>query len=240
MQDYLNEMLNLTADIAEELLTLKDTDRDVTPALCDKISRLATLANDNVTTEPETIAETIAETNVEVMPEVATVVMPEFDQSEELLDASAFEEAQEAIDEEIPEIAVAEEPKEVKVAEEPNEFKVAEEPEKTEESTKTDEPEVADEVTEPASEPNSDNIGNTPLIDVLDLKAAFSLNDIFLFRRTLFGGSAQRFNNALADIACMDSTAQLKRYLQEQHGINIRSAEAKEFISVVEQFFPYN
>jgi chemotaxis protein histidine kinase CheA len=231
MQDYLNEMLNLTADIAEELLTLKDTDRDVTPALCDKISRLATLANDNVTTEPETIAETIAETNVEVMPEVATVVMPEFDQSEDLLDASAFEEAQEAIDEEIPEIAVAEEPKEVKVAEEP---------EKTEESTKTDEPEVADEVTEPASEPNSNNVGNTPLIDVLDLKAAFSLNDIFLFRRTLFGGSAQRFNNALADIACMDSTAQLKRYLQEQHGINIRSAEAKEFISVVEQFFPYN
>ncbi len=229
-------MLNLTADIAEELLTLKDTDRDVTPALCDKISRLATLANDNVTTEPETIAET----NVEVMPEVATVVMPEFDQSEDLLDASAFEEAQEAIDEEIPEIAVAEEPQEVKMAEEPNEVKVDEDPEKTEESTKPDEPEVADEVTEPASEPNSDNVGNTPIIDVLDLKAAFSLNDIFLFRRTLFGGSAQRFNNALADIACMDSTAQLKRYLQEQHGINIRSAEAKEFISVVEQFFPYN
>ena len=39
MKEYINEMLHLTADIAEELLRLKDTDNDVDEELCRKIRR---------------------------------------------------------------------------------------------------------------------------------------------------------------------------------------------------------
>ena len=48
MKEYINEMLHLTADIAEELLRLKDTGNDVDEELCRKIRRLSFIADHNV------------------------------------------------------------------------------------------------------------------------------------------------------------------------------------------------
>ena len=69
-----------------------------------------------------------------------------------------------------------------------------------------------------------------------ELRRAFSLNDVFLYRRTLFGGSAARFDAALQAVASMSGVEELRRYLAEVEGVNLKSASAKEFIAVLSSF----
>lgn len=69
-----------------------------------------------------------------------------------------------------------------------------------------------------------------------ELRRAFSLNDVFLYRRTLFGGSAARFDAALQAVASMSGVEELRRYLVEVEGVNLKSASAKDFIAVLSAF----
>lgn len=69
-----------------------------------------------------------------------------------------------------------------------------------------------------------------------DLRRAFSLNDIFFYQRTLFGGSAGRFTETLHAAAGMADSGELRRYLSEVQRVNVKSDTAKEFIAVIATF----
>lgn len=77
------------------------------------------------------------------------------------------------------------------------------------------------------------------MVTVTRLRNAFTLNDMFLFRRVLFGGSAKRFNDALEHISTLRSVDEIKDYLSERLHINPRSEEAKDFIGCISPFFGY-
>ncbi|MDE6628025.1 MAG: hypothetical protein K2K36_01515, partial [Muribaculaceae bacterium] len=99
---------------------------------------------------------------------------------------------------------------------------------------------VADEEPMPESQtiqpqdvgPVDKNIAVTPA----ELRRAFSLNDIFFYRRTLFGGSPERFDRTLEAVASMRGVNELRRYLAEHEQVNVKSAPAKEFMAVLAAF----
>lgn len=99
---------------------------------------------------------------------------------------------------------------------------------------------VADEEPMPESQtiqpqdagPVGKNIAVTPA----ELRRAFSLNDIFFYRRTLFGGSPERFDRTLEAVASMRDVNELRRYLAEHEQVNVKSAPAKDFIAVLAVF----
>jgi len=187
MNGTIEQMLKLTADIAESLLVIKDADSTLTSDLVDKIEQLHRLAQ-----EPAACTTTAQE------PETAIA-------DEQL---SEPENAVEAIGSEAPDLTPAE----------------------------TEETGVAAEVISEDA-PAAPETGGTHRYDSRMLREAMSLNDLFLFRRTLFGGSAERFNNALEAIAGMSRLSEVRDYLRNRSGINLKSPEAKDFISIMTPFF---
>lgn len=99
---------------------------------------------------------------------------------------------------------------------------------------------VADEEPMPESQtiqpqdagPVGKNIAVTPA----ELRRAFSLNDIFFYRRTLFGGSPERFDRTLEAVASMRGVNELRHYLAEHEQVNVKNAPAKEFMAVLAAF----
>lgn len=91
---------------------------------------------------------------------------------------------------------------------------------------------------EPETPSISDNAAEhaVPSVSYAELRRAFSLNDIFLYQRTLFGGSADRFNEALHAVSMMTSASELRRYLADVQQVNLKSEPAKEFIAVLMTF----
>lgn len=196
MNGTIGQMLTLTADIAEALLTIKDTDSGITPELIDKIEQLHTLAQLPVETvadveEPELPAELspkeeiqceqIAETNRQAPPEL--------------------EETLEITEQEVD--AVKETPE------------VQETPATREEAG-------------PAS---------VTSLSPATLREAMSLNDLFLYRRTLFGGSAAAFNDALTQIATFSHISEVRNFMRDSLHINMKTTEAKDFINLMAPFF---
>lgn len=70
-----------------------------------------------------------------------------------------------------------------------------------------------------------------------DINKAFSINDKFLFRRTLFGNNTAQYNEALELISQMDSYAETADYFFSQYGWNPEDENVKAFMAVVKHHF---
>lgn len=201
MNGTIGQMLTLTADIAEALLTIKDTDSSITPELIDKIEQLHTLAQLPVETiadveEPELPAELSPKEEIQCEPiaEANRQAPPELEDTLELT------EQEEAV-KETPEVQETPE--------------VPETPEASEEAG-------------PAC---------VTSLSPATLREAMSLNDLFLYRRTLFGGSAAAFNDALTEIATFSHISEVRNFMRDTLHINMKTTEAKDFINIMAPFF---
>ncbi|MDE6486722.1 MAG: hypothetical protein K2L76_04350 [Muribaculaceae bacterium] len=68
-----------------------------------------------------------------------------------------------------------------------------------------------------------------------DLRRAFTLNDKFRFRRTLFGGSDARFSDALDTIEGFSTYKQAESYLAGV--IDMECADAEDFMNIINAHF---
>lgn len=254
MKDYIDDMLHLTADIAEELLALKDSGRDVDEELCRKIRRLSFLADSNLTDNPDDRIEEITDSMIrdraaEIMADTASEPQPTLhvEPEAETIETDALvEEARRQA-----ELSEEKEEMETDTAGETS-WPIAQaeangtnaEPDANScNSTETDadtEAEALSAISEENAEAGTEAPAtqpHMPLVTASQLRNAFTLNDMFLYRRTLFRGSPEWFNEALAHIASLRSTHEIKAYLSEIWHINIKTDEAKDFIDTISQFF---
>ena len=213
MNGTIGQMLTLTADIAEALLTIKDTDSGITPELIGKIEQLHTLAQLPVETvadveEPTLPGELSPKEEIQCEPIVETTRQAPPGQ-EETLEITEQEESVQAIPEapEAPEI-----PEVPKI---PETLETPEEPE----------------------EPEQEEQASVTSLSPATLREAMSLNDLFLYRRTLFGGSAAAFNDALTQIATFSHISEVRNFMRDTLHINMKTTEAKDFINIMAPFF---
>lgn len=205
MNGTIGQMLTLTADIAEALLTIKDTDSSITPELIDKIEQLHTLAQLPVETvadveEPELPAELSPKEEIQCEPiaEANRQAPPELEDTLELT-----EQEEDAV-KETPEVP---------------------EPPETAEAPET------------AETPEEAGLASVTSLSPATLREAMSLNDLFLYRRTLFGGSAAAFNDALTQIATFSHISEVRNFMRDTLHINMKTSEAKDFINIMAPFF---
>lgn len=199
MNGTIGQMLTLTADIAETLLAIKDTDSSITPELIDKIEQLHTLAQLPVETvadveEPELPAELSPKEEIQCEPiaEANRQAPPELEDTLELTEQ--------------------------------------------EEDAVKETPEVP-EPPETAETPEEAGLASVTSLSPATLREAMSLNDLFLYRRTLFGGSAAAFNDALTQIATFSHISEVRNFMRDTLHINMKTTEAKDFINVMAPFF---
>lgn len=199
MNGTIGQMLTLTADIAEALLTIKDTDSGITPELIDKIEQLHTLAQLPVETvadveEPELPAELSPKEEIQCEPVAETIrqAPPELEETLELTEQ--------------------------------------------EEDAVKETPEVP-EPPETAETPEEAGLASVTSLSPATLREAMSLNDLFLYRRTLFGGSAAAFNDALTEIATFSHISEVRNFMRDTLHINMKTSEAKDFINIMAPFF---
>lgn len=205
MNGTIGQMLTLTADIAETLLAIKDTDSSITPELIDKIEQLHTLAQLPVETvadveEPELPAELSPKEEIQCEPVAETIrqAPPELEETLELT-----EQEEDAV-KETPEVP---------------------EPPETAEAPET------------AETPEEAGLASVTSLSPATLREAMSLNDLFLYRRTLFGGSAAAFNDALTQIATFSHISEVRNFMRDTLHINMKTSEAKDFINIMAPFF---
>lgn len=231
MEEYLDEMLHLTADIAEELLTIKDTGNPMSDHTAEQIARLAELACSYRIAEP--LPSVDRTQSVPAAPEqdrfTETV---EKESAEEMLEEEISEteiEVQQEADKTVPDDAVAEADSAIEEQESDAE------PDKVEQPQAKPEPEpigktVAESVNPPV-------MPRTPLFSAKDLRNAFTLNDVFLYQRTIFNGSPSQFKAALEEITTFTSADELRDYLVSEYHVDSESPEAEQFINTVSTFF---
>ncbi|MDO4319495.1 MAG: hypothetical protein Q4C34_02865 [Bacteroidales bacterium] len=70
-----------------------------------------------------------------------------------------------------------------------------------------------------------------------DLRKAFTLNDKFLFRRELFGGSEQEFADTLDLLTAMHSYDEAVEYLIDDLQWDAENATVKDFMGIVAGYF---
>lgn len=205
MNGTIGQMLTLTADIAETLLAIKDTDSSITPELIDKIEQLHTLAQLPVETvadveEPELPAELSPKEEIQCEPvaETSRQAPPELEDTLELT-----EQEEDAV-KETPEVL---------------------EPPETAEAPET------------AETPEEAGLASVTSLSPATLREAMSLNDLFLYRRALFGGSAAAFNDALTEIATFSHISEVRNFMRDTLHINMKTSEAKDFINIMAPFF---
>lgn len=205
MNGTIGQMLTLTADIAETLLAIKDSDSSITPELIDKIEQLHTLAQLPVETvadveEPELPAELSPKEEIQCEPVAETTrqAPPKLEDTLELT-----EQEEDAV-KETPEVP---------------------EPPETAEAPET------------AETPEEAGLASVTSLSPATLREAMSLNDLFLYRRTLFGGSAAAFNDALTQIATFSHISEVRNFMRDTLHINMKTSEAKDFINIMAPFF---
>lgn len=223
-------MLALTADIADELLKIKDSGRDALPAeLKLNIISLAEIASGtpDATPEPEPIPEPAPEP--EPIRESESVPEPEpITSTEEVEETTIAEVAASAEFEE-------EEDADINPETEPESIQLPT-PEPEPEPDTESKPETVP-VSETESEPQPEPANKAFRIAPAALRQAFSINDAFLFRREIFGGSKESFDEALAHMANLNSRRALQEYLVEDLGLNLNESPGREFYDTLEVFF---
>lgn len=205
MNGTIGQMLTLTADIAETLLAIKDTDSSITPELIDKIEQLHTLAQLPVETvadveEPELPAELSPKEEIQCEPVAETTrqAPPELEDTLEL---------------------------------------TGQEEDAVKETPEVPEPPETAEAPETAETPEEAGLASVTSLSPATLREAMSLNDLFLYRRTLFGGSAAAFNDALTEIATFSHISEVRNFMRDTLHINMKTTEAKDFINLMAPFF---
>ena len=196
MQNYVDEMLQLTADIAEELLLLKDSGGDIAESLVERTSRLAALAEMGAGSCAEPVPQEAPSVNApeSAAPDCYEDIVAESDQVSE---AEPEETAPPA-----PEVAV--------------------EPEAVPHDSETE--------AEPTVEPT---VGAA---SVRSLRKAFSLNDLFFYRRVLFRGSQELFNEALEALSSASSPDDAAAVMRDRFRIDTESDDAVAFIDHITPF----
>lgn len=101
----------------------------------------------------------------------------------------------------------------------------------------TPSPEVVEEPQEVTYEVEPDEDVPCRNIDPADIFRAFSINDAFLFRREIFGGSRQRFTDAVERVSTLPDRQALQEYLVESLGLNLNKTPGKEFYQSLAVFF---
>lgn len=256
MSETIDKMLDLTADIADELLAIKDSEvQGIPDALKIKIISLVELAS-TVEAAPEemkvaeeevesaefeeeadadsTVAEAVSaesiepEAEPEVESEVESEVEPEVEpETEPEVEPETEPELE-------PEATPEEEPEAESVKiEEPVVDEVEESGEKQEEAAAAEAEEAAE-----AGEAAEAQVGSVPRLTVAQLIKSFSINDLFLFRREIFHGSKEAFDNSLAEIGCLgEDRRYLQYYLVENLDLNLNESPGKEFYESLLRFF---
>lgn len=74
-------------------------------------------------------------------------------------------------------------------------------------------------------------------ISASDIRSCFTLNDVFLFRRELFGNSQQEFDDTIRLLASMHSIDEVKEYLLVDLQWDPERPEVKDFLGAVENVF---
>lgn len=100
-------------------------------------------------------------------------------------------------------------------------------------------PEVPEppETAEAPETPEEAGLASVTSLSPATLREAMSLNDLFLYRRTLFGGSAAAFNDALTEIATFSHISEVRNFMRDTLHINMKTSEAKDFINIMAPFF---
>jgi hypothetical protein len=253
----IDKMLSLTADIAEELLILKDADKDMLPAdLKLKIIQLAELAATSETEEPQPVeevntdvpeAETVEETASDIVESAEVEAIEDFAEpmpepvSEPVLEPVselALEPEPEPVDKSEPEVESVPEPEPEPI---PSELEAgfaaleaaienAKEPESVEAKTA-----VQEEPNVEAVEPES--AAPERFIEIGALQKAFSINDLFFFRREIFGGSKQSFDAMLDRVSALSDRRMLQEYLVEELNLNLNQTPGKDLYHILVTFF---
>lgn len=229
-------MLELTADIADELLKIKDSGCNALPAeLKLNIISLAEIASGTPDASPE--PEPIPEPAPEPEPMRESESVPESEP------VTSTEEVEETTIAEVAASAEFEEEEDADINPEPEPESIqlpTPEPEPEPEPVSEPKPETASEpqsvpAPETVSEPEPEN--KAFRIAPAALRQAFSINDAFLFRREIFGGSKESFDEALAHMANLNSRRALQEYLVEDLGLNLNESPGREFYDTLEVFF---
>lgn len=204
--DLITELLQLTADIAEELLVAKDNSLSFPErSTCEKIARLYRMTTGDMSAEDNVSAEVCAPATVHI------------DECPSAGDDTAGTDAASATEM-------------IETIAEPEATAGAEDKSRTYSGTDTEkEAETAE------AEEAADALPEGP--SAADLKRAMSINDVFLFRRALFQGSASRMQSAFTDIAECSGISEVSHLLTERYGLNLKQPESKAFISFLQPFF---
>lgn len=230
MNPIIDRMLGLTAEIAEELLLIKDAGRDN--------------LSDNLKLRIISLAELAATVGSPVSPETSVPVdeiagepegkAPADDDG--VGDVDCGGEVGCRGDGEAGENDVKEEPETtdgtfVILEMEPDEEPSAEPPVKS----------VCEQVDVPAGAgvPVGRPVTETPRrrVEPADFYRSFSINDAFLYRREIFGGSKTRFDEALDHISVLPGRHALREYLVEHLKLNLDETPGKEFYQSLVVFF---
>lgn len=240
MNPIIDRMLTVTAEIAEELLAVKDSGLSgISPEAKLRIIELAEMASQ--VPEVETVVPECKEEDN--LPTETVSGQDEAPREEENQDGSAPEE----ICEDIPEAADPEpedrEDEELMVMTD-DEFVTdtsvkdhsCEEEQESREDTAVPDMEL------PADIPPviHSKVSDTPTAVPVDLslwRSLFSINDMFLYRRELFNGSEALMNDALANIGEAGSPDEVRAILADRYGINLRTRPAKDFIATISSLF---
>ncbi len=70
-----------------------------------------------------------------------------------------------------------------------------------------------------------------------DIRKNLTINDKFLFKRELFNGSNEEFNDTLDLISTMHSLAEAEEYLYEDMALDPDNDTVKDFIALVTNYF---
>ena len=222
MNPVIDKMLTVTAEIAEQLLAVKDRGADGLPAEAKlRIIELAEMASQ----VPETEAMPTEPQEPDTEPEETSAM-------EEATQPAEGVEMENEVEDEVP---TGDEPP----AQE-------EEPAREEPALMSDEEFYFDpgaaEQAQPETYPEADAAEaplpeSRPDVDLSLWRSLFSINDMYLFRRELFNGSEALMADALATIGTAESLDQVRAILADRYGIDLRTRTAKDFITAISTLF---
>lgn len=255
------ELVSLIKNVLSNLNTMVDGIIPDTPL----VSEIQVTDNDvpDDTIDPEIKLEIIYDNdNDNFENEMNVADNTEFEQEEDAEpdscenNASEAEEVNDASEENVEE-TIPEEPAEETDVEE-TEPAIIESPEPheeiIEEQTVDEEPEINNETAteeespspeqKPVETPKVQNQSETISVDEklsrkisCDIRKAFTLNDKFLYRRELFGNSAQQYNEAMDLISEMQNYDEAEAYFLDNYGWELENHHVKSFMKILFNHF---
>ena len=236
MNPIIDRMLTVTAEIAEQLLAVKDSGLDgIPPEAKLRIIELAEMASQVPEVEPGL-------PECEEVDDLPTETVTEEDGTP-CMEETPSESAAEGISEDIPPAEMSQENEGLMVMTD-DEF--------VEDNSARDhtcgeghdsrEDTIAPDMELPADIPPviPGKVTETPAAVPVDLslwRSLFSINDMFLYRRELFNGSEALMNDALANIGNAGSPDEVRSILSDRYGIDLRTRTAKDFMSTISSLF---